>query len=146
MQVDKIYHTMHKKVVLIAKVMNWIAAAALFVMMLLTVSDVFLRKVYSRSIMGTVELSEFLLIILVFCSLAYTELVHGHVKVDLFMSRFNERTQAILTAITQSLCCLLIGGMAWSVLVYGERMRMSGEVSQDLWIPVYPFVLLAPRG
>jgi hypothetical protein len=35
---------------------------------------------------------------------------------------------------------------AWSTLLYSEQMRLSGEVSQDLWLPVYPFIYIVVAG
>ena len=53
----------------VAKIMSRIASVTLVIMMLLTVTDVFLRKVFSNSILGTVEVTEFLLVIVVFLPL-----------------------------------------------------------------------------
>ncbi|MBW1669309.1 MAG: TRAP transporter small permease [Deltaproteobacteria bacterium] len=123
-----------------------IAWGALFFMMLLTVADVFMRKVFNHSILGTVELTQFMLLVLIFFSLAQTELMDGHVKVDLIVSRFSPRGQALFDLITQISCFLLSLLMTWSTVVYAERMRASGEVSQDLWLPVYPFVYVVAAG
>lgn len=128
------------------KFVSWIAWGVLFFMMFLTVSDVFMRKVFNHSILGTVELTQFMLLILIFFSLAQTELMDGHVKVDLIVSRFGERVQSFFDLITQFSCFLLSGLMTWSTILYAERMRASGEVSQDLWLPVYPFVYVVAVG
>jgi TRAP-type C4-dicarboxylate transport system permease small subunit len=130
----------------ISKVMNRVASVALFSMMFLTIADVFLRKVFSRSILGTVEVTEFLLLILVFFALAQTEVLNGHVKVDLVMGRFSTRTQAAVDMITQLICFVMFGLFTWSALVYSEKMREAAEVSQDLWLPIYPFVYVVVAG
>jgi TRAP-type C4-dicarboxylate transport system permease small subunit len=130
----------------ISKVTNRVASVALFCMMFLTIADVFLRKVFSRSILGTVEVTEFLMLILVFFALAQTEVLNGHVKVDLVMGRFSERTQAAVDMITQVICFLLFGLFTSSALVYSEKMREAAEVSQDLWLPLYPFVYVVVAG
>ena len=130
----------------ISRVMNRVASVALFCMMFLTIADVFLRKVFSSSILGTVEVTEFLMLILVFFALSQTEVLNGHVKVDLVMGRFSERTQAAVDMITQLICFLLFGLFTWSALVYSQKMREAAEVSQDLWIPKYPFVYVVLIG
>jgi len=130
----------------ISRVMNRAASVALFCMMFLTIADVFLRKMFSWSILGTVEVTEFLMLILVFFALAQTEVLNGHVKVDLVMGRFSERIQAIVDMITQVICFLLFGLFTSSALVYSEKMREAAEVSQDLWIPKYPFVYVVVAG
>ena len=130
----------------ISKLMSRIASVTLVLMMLLTVTDVFLRKVFSQSILGTVEVTEFLLVLVIFFTLADTEVLNGHVKVDLVMSRAGKRVQRVVDMITQFVCFLLCGLITWSTLVYSEQMRTSGEVSQDLWIPVYPFIYIVAVG
>ncbi len=115
-------------------------------MMLLTMADVLLRKMISRSILGAVEVTEFMMVILVFFGLAQTEIFNGHVKVDLLMKRFSERIKGLVDAITQFSCFLLFGVATWSTVVYSSTMRASKEVTQDLWIPKYPFIYVVAVG
>ena len=114
--------------------------------MILTITDVILRKTVSKSILGTVEVTEFMMVILVFFTLAQTEILDGHVKVDLVISRFSARAQAFVDMVTQFTCFLLFGLFTWSVLVYSAEMKASGEVSQDLWLPIYPFLYVVAAG
>jgi TRAP-type C4-dicarboxylate transport system permease small subunit len=146
MSVDGFKLYLEKTIYPVSKVMGWVASAILVVMMLLTVTDVFLRKVFDQSILGTVEVTEFLLVVVIFFSLADTERLNGHVKVDLVMSRFGERFQGVVDMVTQFVCFVLSLIITWSTLVYSEMMRASGEVSQDLWIPVFPFMYIVALG
>ncbi|RJR39498.1 MAG: TRAP transporter small permease [Desulfobacteraceae bacterium] len=129
-----------------ADTMNKVASAVLFMMMLLTVADVFGRKALDDSILGTIELSEFMLVITVFFALAHTEVMGGHVRVDVVMSLFGERTRAAADSITQLICAVLSLVFTSATVQYAIKMRASGEVSQDLWIPKYPFIYLAALG
>ena len=69
-------------------------------MVLTTVVDVFLRYLFNSPILGSYELTEFMMAILVFGSVAYTMVVKGHVTVDLVITRLPARAQAILECIT----------------------------------------------
>ena len=146
MKIEQVHRSFESWVHPISKIVNRIASGVLFCMMLLTIADVFLRKVFSQSILGTVEVTEFMMVILLFFALAQTEVLNGHVRVDLIMSRFGERTQTLVDTITQLVCFLLFGLFTWSTLVYAAKMRASGEVSQDLWLPVYPFIYVVALG
>jgi TRAP-type C4-dicarboxylate transport system permease small subunit len=126
--------------------MNKAAAAILFLMMVLTIADVFGRKVFDDSILGTVELSEFMLVVTVFFALANTELMGGHVRVDVVMSLFGERARAAADVITQFICTVLSVIFTCATVQYAVKMKASGEVSQDLWLPKYPFISLAALG
>lgn len=130
----------------VAEFMDKIACLALFLMMLLTMADVCGRKALSRSVLGAVELSEFMLVITVLFALAHTEYKDGHVRVDLVMSRFGNRTKAGVDALTQFVCFVFSVIFTWAGFVYAEKMRAIGEVSQDLWLPKYPFIYVVVAG
>ena len=146
MNIERLNQNFQSRIYPISRKLDRIASIILFFMMLLTVADVFLRKVFNRLIMGSVEVTEFMMVGLVFFSLAQTEVLNRHVKVDLLMSRLGERTQGLIDMITQFVCFLLFGAITWSTLIYSAKMRASGEVSQDLWIPIYPFVYIVVMG
>ena len=58
----------------------------LVAMVLRTVVDVFLRYVFNKPILGSYELTEFMMAILVFSSIGYTMSVKRHVVVDLVIA------------------------------------------------------------
>ncbi len=130
----------------IPKVMSRIGSFFLFLMMFLTIADVFLRKVFSKSILGTVEITEFMMVILVFFGLAQAEVVNDNVRVDIITNRFSDRSRQIIEVITQFCCFILFVLMTWYAFDYAVGKIGSGEVSQDLWIPMYPFVFVVALG
>ncbi|MBW2311518.1 MAG: TRAP transporter small permease [Deltaproteobacteria bacterium] len=146
MRIERLNNSIQSWIYPIARVTNHIASVTLFFMMLLTITDVILRKTISKSILGTVEVTEFMMVILVFFTLAQTEILDGHVKVDLIISRFSARVQAFVDMVTQFICFLLFVLFTWSVMVYAGEMKASGEVSQDLWLPIYPFIYVVAVG
>ena len=118
----------------------------LFIMMIMTMTDVFLRKFSNISILGTVELTELMMIIVVFCSLAECQVHDGHIKVDLVLKRFSPRVQSLFDVITQSVCFLLFSMMTWAILRHANSIKEWGEVTVDLALPVYPFIYVAVVG
>ena len=146
MRIERLNSSLQSWIYPLSRVTNYIASVTLFFMMLLTITDVILRKTVSKSILGTVEVTEFMMVILVFFTLAQTEILDGHVKVDLVISRFSARAQAFVDMVTQFTCFLLFVLFTWSVLVYSAEMKASGEVSQDLWLPIYPFIYVVAVG
>ena len=146
MRIERLNRSLQAWAYPISRVTNYIASVTLFFMMLLTIMDVVLRKMASKSILGTVEVTEFMMVVIVFFALAQTEILDGHVKVDLVISRFSARVQAFVDMVTQFTCFLLFGLFTWSVLVYAAGMKASCEVSQDLWIPIYPFIYVVAVG
>ena len=146
MSLERIHAWFESWVKPISRFMSHIASIILFLMMVLTILDVVLRKLWSKSILGTVEMTEFLLVFVIFLTLAITEIMNGHVKVDLVMSGFSERVQGVVDMITQLICFILTVLITWSALVYSEKLRVSAEVTQDLWIPVFPVIYVVAFG
>lgn len=79
---------------------GYVATVALGLMMLLTVADVFLRYFFSKPITGTTEITEFMLVIVVFPALAWCAVKKRHVNVDLLVSIFSPKVQLITDTIT----------------------------------------------
>ena len=129
-----------------ADLLNRMAAGILFAMMLLAMTDVVLRKVFSQGVLGALELTEFMMAGVVFFALARTERLDRNVRVDLVMERFSPRTQLLAAMLTGTVSCLLCILIAAAMFVHAHAMKASGEVSMDLWIPKYPFVYLMAAG
>jgi TRAP-type mannitol/chloroaromatic compound transport system permease small subunit len=146
MKIERSIQTLQAGIYPLCRFLTRLAAAVLFLMMVLTVCDVFMRKTFSKPILGTVELSEFMLVIVVFFALAYTELADGHVKVDFLMMHFGKRARAFVDAAVQFAGFILFGVITWATVDYAGKMRAIGEVSQDLWLPKYPFIYLVALG
>ncbi len=70
-----------------SKLLNSVGAAALAAMMLLTTVDVVLRYIFSTPITGSLEITEFLLLITVASGIAYTGIKKAHVTVDVAVER-----------------------------------------------------------
>jgi TRAP-type C4-dicarboxylate transport system permease small subunit len=126
--------------------LNRVAGVILFFMMLLTLIDVLLRKFWSQGILGGLELTEFMLVGMVFCALAQAEIEDRHVRVDLIAGCSPARSGKHLTAFVQFLSALMMGAISVSSFLYALSIRTAGEVSLDLGIPRYPLILLATLG
>lgn len=129
-----------------ADLLNRMAEGILFAMMLLTMTDVILRKVLSRGILGTLELTEFMMAGVVFLALAQTERLDRNVHMDLIMQRSGPRTRLLTAMIIRAVCFLFCAVITASALAYADAIRTSGEVSLDLWIPKYPFIYAVAAG
>lgn len=123
-----------------------VAAASLVVMMMLTVADTILRYVFNQPILGAFELTEFMIILLVFFGLAYTQQTKGHVSIDLVADRLPRTAQGIMGLITSLLATGFISLMVWRQIVYAERLSNMNQVSRELGLPISPFVVCAAVG
>jgi TRAP-type C4-dicarboxylate transport system permease small subunit len=114
-------------------------------MMFLTATDVLSRTLFSRPIPGAVELSEYMLVVVILLGLAYTQQVKGHPRVTLIVTRLPLRFQAILEILINLLGLFIISIVIWQgwVLAMG---RAAAVVSDVLRISQLPFRLLVSVG
>jgi TRAP-type C4-dicarboxylate transport system permease small subunit len=126
--------------------LGYIASMVVFALMGLTMADILMRKFLNQSILGIVELTELMMVVIVFFTLGFSEMKDAHIKVDIFTSKLKPRTRIVLDVVTQLLASLLFAFMTVSVLRHALSMQRVGEVTQDLWIPKYPFLYLTALG
>ena len=146
MKIERLIKGTEKGFFPFVRFMDRITWVVLFFMMCMTSTDVILRKTLNQSIIGSVELTEMLLTVVIFCALAQCQLNNGHIQVDLIYKKLSPRLQKICDLITQSLCTVLFALIAIGTFRHGMEMHECGEVSLDLEIPIYPFVYLASSG
>ena len=115
-------------------------------MMVITVVDVLLRKFTNMTIIGCGEMTEMMMAIVVFCSLAQCQVTDRHISIDLIIGRCNPKVQLLADALTQSLSFLLFCLITVSTFRHGLEIKEWQEVSIDLAIPIYPFVFIAAFG
>ena len=118
---------------------NWIAAAAVVFIMLLTVADVFMRF-FGRPIPGTYELVGFVGSLIISFALAYTSIQKGHISVEFLVQKLPWTARVIINIINAIVSMLLFGVIAWQGLIYGRALKAAGEVSLTLQVKTYPFV------
>jgi TRAP-type transport system small permease protein len=130
----------------IARISGYIAVGILILMMLLTVVDVFLRHVFNLPILGSLEITEFMMVSLAFFSIGWATLAKAHVLVDILARRLSSRTQARVNIPLHVLYLALYVFIAWqSALEALNNWRMD-ERSIVLEIPVFPFYFMVAIG
>jgi TRAP-type transport system small permease protein len=117
-----------------------LAAAALFGIMWLTLIDVAGRKAVSTSVTGSLELTEMMMVLVIFAGLPLVSLRGEHVvfdSLDPLLPRWLRRVQALVVDL---LCTAALGGLAWLLWSKAGQMMEYGDTSAQLKIPQGPFV------
>jgi TRAP-type C4-dicarboxylate transport system permease small subunit len=120
-------------------VLGTLAGASLFGMMTLTFMDVIGRKLLNQSIVGSVEITELLMLTLIFTALPLVSLGGAHVLFDLLDSVLPERLRHWQSTIANYLCALLMAGSGWIVLNRALRTAAMADITPQLAIPLAPF-------
>lgn len=119
--------------------MNYLAAASIIAMMLLTCADVVLRF-FKHPILGTYELVGLFGALTIAFAIPATTLSKAHVAVDFMVEKLPASGQKFFTVIANLLSFFLFALIGWQSFLYANILRSSGEVTLSLEMPFYPVV------
>lgn len=117
-----------------------LAAAALFGIMALTLVDVSGRKLLSESVPGSLELTELLMVVVIFAGLPLVSLAGEHVVFDSLDSWLPSMVRRLQTLLVELFCSAALVGMAWLMWVKAGQMAEYGDITAQLKISQGPFV------
>jgi TRAP-type C4-dicarboxylate transport system permease small subunit len=139
-------HVLDSVAVQTSRVAAGFAAAVLTAMMALTGLDVIMRYIFDRPVSGTLEITEFMMAIVIAFGLAYCAVQKRHVRIDIVISRFPKRAQALMDAIANLAFLGLFVMIAWRSALRMQSMFKGQLTSAVLFIPKWPFLLLVIIG
>lgn len=151
MILTRISHWAEKVIFPLNKYLNYIGMVLVFAMMLLTVVDVVGRKFVGiipgfQPVPGSYELTEFILVGLVYSALGYAQIKGDHISIDVLTSRFPKRAQNILDTVVYLVSAAMAVVVSWRGFAHGRRLIEQGDHTAVLHIPVYPFLFLIGVG
>lgn len=119
------------------------AALILLGMMLLTLADVIGRSGFNNPVPGAFELTELLLLAVVFAGLPQTCRTNDHISVSILIDGLPSRVKAWLQRLFAGIGAVVMGALAWSMAGLGfEKIRFH-DVTSFLGIPIGPIALAA---
>ena len=135
-------HSTEKIVNAISLFANSIGMFVLILMMLLTVADVFLRFGFNEPILGTVELSEYMMVAVVYLALPLCAVRERNVRVEILAVRLPPKLLAFVDVITCFLSLGILVLITWQGFLEFNDMFRVKRVSNMLSVPAYPFHLI----
>ena len=117
-----------------------LAAVALFAIMALTLVDVSGRKLLSESVPGSLELTELLMVVVIFAGLPLVSLKGEHVVFDSLDPWIPRGLRRLQHALVDLLCVAALGGLAWLMWTKGVDMASYGDTTAQLKLSLAPFV------
>jgi TRAP-type C4-dicarboxylate transport system permease small subunit len=116
------------------------ASTILLVMMLLTFADVVARYLFNRPIAGAFEVTELLLLVLIFAGLPLVTYADEHALMDFIDRLLGRRGTAVLERLVQALCAAVMFLLAWLVWLKADRIWAYRDATDVLRIVYGPFV------
>jgi TRAP-type C4-dicarboxylate transport system permease small subunit len=115
-----------------------LAAATLFVLMVLTFADVILRSVFSAPIEAATELTRIAMAVVVFSALPIVSGRADHIVVDLLDPLFRRAgVKRVLDGLITLICGVLLVWPAMRSFDLAERAKSYGDLTEYLSIPVF---------
>ena len=122
----------------VSRILSYLAIGLLTLLMLVTVSDVFLRYVFNSPILGAQEIAKLIMVCLVI-GMAWCALRGEHIQVELVMKRFPPRVQGIVKIITLLASLVMCVIITWqSYLTAGVHLQLSEVTSTIFPAPTFP--------
>lgn len=117
-----------------------LSGLALFAIMVLTFLDVSGRKMLSNSITGSLELTELLMVVVIFGALPLVSLKSEHVVFDSLDVVLPQLVKKIQQVLIHLICAALLFGLAYLMWQTGGEFAVTGETTAQLKIPKSPFI------
>ncbi len=111
------------------RVLSIIAGVIIVAIMLLITADISLRFLFNSPIMGTLELTEFGMVVAFYIGLAYLQSQKGHITIEIVVDRLSARTRSVLEGIVYFLCLVVFGLMSWTGWVTAMDALQVGEIT-----------------
>lgn len=116
------------------------ASALLLFMMLLTFVDVVLRYLFNRPLAGAFEVTELVLLVLIFAGLPLVTYADEHALMDFIDRLLGPRGTRALERTVQALCAGVMFLLAWLVWLKADRIWAYRDTTDVLRIVYGPFV------
>ena len=121
----------------------WIAAAALVILMMVTVVDVFMRYLFNRPIRASLDAVEVMMLVFVFNGMAAAFFGRRHIVIDLLDSVLGARIAGVLIRTADVLSVLCLGLLVWAMRLPATQAYQYGDVKMELPIPIYALWIVA---
>ena len=122
------------------RVLGAAAAIVLFGLMALTTADVVGRYFLNWPLRGAFEVTELLLLTLIFAGLPLVSRADEHVTLDFVDMALGAKGRLLLRRAIDLVCGVIILALAWRVWVKAGKIAGYGDTTEVLRLPVGPFL------
>ena len=123
---------------------NLLAAAAIFLLMILGCAQILLRTVFNMPISGYIDLVELSMAGMAFLGAAYCQRLGSHIRMEILIGYLKGRWIWAFEIIGTLVAMFIIGVLIWYSWDHFMRSFQLGDTTIDAEFPVWPSKLLVP--
>ncbi len=116
------------------------ASAILFLLMLLTFVDVVARYLFNFPLRGGFEVTELMLLVLIFAGLPLVSHADEHVTMDFIDRLLPAGARQAVVRIVHAVCTAVMFFLTWQVWIKAGKIASYGDTTDVLRIAIGPFV------
>lgn len=134
---------------LMDRINKLIGAMGIIVMMaltLLTILDIVMRRFFSMPFSFSYEVTQLMVVVIVFCSIPYSTNKVRHVSIDVLVDQFPPKLRGIFRAVSDLFCTVVLAMICWQSYVKCIYEYDIGTMTGELEIPLYPFYFFVSFG
>jgi TRAP-type C4-dicarboxylate transport system permease small subunit len=126
--------------------MDYVAAVCIFLIMALSVVNIFLRAVFSKPLLGAIE------VVCIFCAigvglaLAHSAYSGAQIAVPIFLDKMSKKWQNVIDSVTNSACLLFWVAVVYHLVLSGQDMARNNLSTASITIPLFPVMYLLAVG
>lgn len=140
---DRIISASEDRLTAITRMLSEVALLVIVIMILITVADVFARRILNATLLGAHEIQQFCYMIAAFLSMGYVTILKRHVTItfvsDLLPKGLIKYVSVVIWLIIMAAYILL----GWRLLAQGVHMMQVGVATPELYLPEWPFLFFS---
>ncbi|MBM85839.1 MAG: C4-dicarboxylate ABC transporter substrate-binding protein [Rhodospirillaceae bacterium] len=121
---------------------NLMSALVILGLMMLAVVQVVGRKIFNHPIEGYPDLVEFAMPVFAVLSIAYTQKLGGHIRMEFIIGRFSGRLLWFLEVLGTLIAMFTIAILCWYAYTHFLRAWNIGDSSINIDLPIWPGKIL----
>lgn len=118
----------------------------MMLMVLLTVVDVTLRRVFNSPLAFGLELMELALVIVVWGAVLYSTGQERHISIDVLVERFPAKARRFFRVAFDFVSVIVLLLIGWRSIIYAMSSGARYRETTALDIPIFPFILVVAFG
>jgi C4-dicarboxylate transporter DctQ subunit len=131
---------------MINRLEEWVMAALLAFMTLLTFAQVVMRYVFNTGWVWSLEATTYSFAALVLVGMSYGVRTHTHIAIDLFVKRFPPRLRRLIALAVVVVCLVYAVLMLYGSSELVARLMTLGNAARDISAPKWLLTMTMPIG